>query len=71
MHDVYEVAKLLKYSVQIESITAYGNTYYQKLIYYLIIKKYLCVYIVYLLLFINEKYNWCTYFLNKSNDLYI
>ncbi|VVC31789.1 Hypothetical protein CINCED_3A010938 [Cinara cedri] len=25
MHDVYEVAKLLKYSVQIESITAYDN----------------------------------------------
>lgn len=30
MHDVYEVVKLLKYSVQIESITAYGNCFHHK-----------------------------------------
>lgn len=28
MHDVYEVSKLLKYSVQIESITVYGNKFH-------------------------------------------
>lgn len=27
MHEVYEVSRLLKYSVQIESITAYGKSF--------------------------------------------
>lgn len=41
MHDVYEVSKLLKYSVQIESITVYGNSFHNKLVLFI------CLYLSY------------------------